>query len=47
MQREPTKSNQSIKHKTFVYAQLNDQTVQFKTIQFIIINLFTLSLNIR
>ena len=26
----------SIKHKSFVYTQLNDQTVLFQTIQFII-----------
>ena len=36
-----------IKHLSFVYTLLNDQTVHFKTIQFSISRLFTLSLNIK
>ena len=35
----------SIKHQLFVYTQLNDQTELFRTIQFSISYLFTLSLN--
>ena len=30
----PSITNNSIKHQSFVYAQLNDQTVLFQTIQF-------------
>ena len=40
-------SNNSIKHQSFVYTQLNDQTVLFQAIQFIISHLFTFSLNIK
>ena len=39
-------SNNSIKHQSFVYTQLNDQTVLFKAIQFSISHLFALSLNV-
>ena len=35
----------SIKHQSFVYTQLNDQTVLFQTIQFSISYLFAHSLN--
>ena len=35
----------SIKHQSFAYTQLNDQTVPFQAIQFSITHLFTLSLN--
>ena len=38
-------TNNSIKHQSFIYTQLNDQTVPFKTIQFIISHLLALSLN--
>ena len=37
-------SNNSIKNKSFVYTQLNDQTVQVLLIQFIISHLFAHSL---
>ena len=40
-------TNNSIKHNSFVYSQLNDQTVLFQTIQFSISHLFTLSLNVK
>ena len=36
--------NNSIKHWSLVYIQLNDQTILFQTIQF---NLFPLSLNVK
>ena len=36
-----------IKHQSFIYIQLNDQTVLFSTIQFSISNLFPLSLEIK
>ena len=39
-------TNISIKHQSFVYTQLNDPTVLFLTIQFIISLLFALSLNV-
>ena len=35
----------TIKHQSFVYTQLNEQTVLFQTIQFSISHLFALSLN--
>ena len=35
-------SNDSIKHQSFVYTQLNDQTVLFLTIQFSISHFFAL-----
>ena len=35
----------SIKHQSFVYTQLNDQTVLFQTLQFSISHLFAHSLN--
>ena len=37
----------SIKHQSFVYTQLNDQTVLFLTIQFSISHLFAHSLNVK
>ena len=37
----------SIKHQSFVYTLLSDQTVLFKTIQFSISHWFTLSLDIK
>ena len=40
-------TNNSIKHHSFVYRQLNDQTVLFLTIQFNISHLFALSLNVK
>ena len=40
-------TNNSIKHHSFIYTQLNDQTVQFQTIQFSISQLFSLSLNVK
>ena len=36
-----------LKHQSFVYKQLNDQTVLFQTIQFSISHLFTYSLNVK
>ena len=40
-------SKYSIKHVSFVYTQLNGQTVLFQTIQFNIRHLFALSLNVK
>ena len=40
-------TNNSIKHQSFVYAQLNDPAVLFQTIQFSISHLFTHSLNVK
>ena len=40
-------SNNSIKHQSFVYRQLNVQTVLFISIQFCINHLFALSLNLK
>ena len=40
-------TNNSIKHQSFVYTQLNEQTVLFLTIQFSLSHLFTLSLNVK
>ena len=40
-------TNNTIKHQSFVYTQLNDQTVLFLTIQVSISHLFTLSLNVK
>ena len=40
-------SNNSINHQTFVYTQLNDQTVLFQTIQFSKSHLFAYSLNVK
>ena len=40
-------TNNSIKHKSFVYTQLNDQTVLFQTIQFSVSHLFAHSLNVK
>ena len=37
----------SIKHRSFVYTQLNGQTVLFQTIQFSISHLHALSLNVK
>ena len=37
----------SIKHQSFVYTQLNNQTVLFRAIQFSISHLFALSLNVK
>ena len=39
--------NNSIKHQSFVYTQLNDRTILFLTIHFSIIHLFVLSLNVK
>ena len=40
-------TNNSIKHHSFVYTQLNDQTVLFQTIPCSISHLFALSLNVK
>ena len=40
-------TNNSIKLQSFVYTQLNDQTVLFQAIQFSISHLFTLSFNVK
>ena len=40
-------TNNSFKHQSFVYTQLNDQTVLFLTIQFSISYLFALGLNVK
>ena len=40
-------TNNSIKHQSFVYIQLNDQTALFQTIEFSINHLFALSLNVK
>ena len=40
-------TNKSIKYKSFVYIQLNDQTVLILTIQFSIIYLLAPSLNFK
>ena len=40
-------TNNSIKHLSFVYTHLNDQTIQFLTIQFSIYHLFAHSLNAK
>ena len=40
-------TNNSVKHQSFVYTQLNDQTDLFQTIQFGICHLFALSLNVK
>ena len=40
-------SNKSIKYESFVYTQLNEQTVLFLTIQFSISHVFSLSLNVK
>ena len=39
------KTSNSIKHRSFVYTQLNDRTVLFQTIQSSISHLFAHSLN--
>ena len=39
--------NSSIKHQSLVCTQLNDQTVQFLTIQFSISHLFALNFNVK
>ena len=39
--------NNSIKYQSFVYTQLNDQTVLFLTIQFGISHLFAHNLNVN
>ena len=39
-------TNNSIKHQSFVYTQLNVQTVLFQTIQFSMNHLFAHSLNV-
>ena len=39
--------NNSVKHQSFVYTQLNDQTVLFLTIRFIRRHLFAFSLNVK
>ena len=43
----PSITNSSIKNQLFVYTQLNDQTVLFQTIQFIINLVSALSLNVK
>ena len=40
-------TNNSIKHQSFDYIQLDDQTVLFLTSQFGISHLFALSLNVK
>ena len=40
-------TNYSIKHQSFVYTQLNDQTILFQAIQFSIIHLFAPCLNVK
>ena len=40
-------TNNLIKYKSFVYEQLNDQTVLFLSIKFSIIHLFAFSLNVK
>ena len=40
-------ANNSIKHYSFVYSQLNDQTVRLQTIQFSITDLFAHILNVK
>ena len=40
-------TNNLIKHKSFVYIQLNDQTLLFLTIPFIISHFFALNLNVK
>ena len=43
----PFNTNNSIKHQSFVYTQLNDQLVLLRAIQFSISHLFALSLNVK
>ena len=40
-------TNNSIKHQSLVYTQLNDQAVLVQTIKYSISHLFTLSLNVK
>ena len=40
-------TNNSVKHQSFIYSRLNDQTVLFLTIQFCISHLFALCLNVK
>ena len=40
-------TDNSIKHQSFVYTQLNDQAVLFLTIQFNISHLFALTLDVK
>ena len=40
-------TNNSIKHQSFVYTQLNDQSVLFQTIQFSISHLFALGFKVK
>ena len=40
-------TNNSSKHQSFVYTQLNDQTVLFQTIQFSRSHFFALNLNVK
>ena len=40
-------TNNSIKYQSFVYIQLNDQTILFQIIQFSINHLFAQSLNVK
>ena len=40
-------TNNSTKHQSFVYIQLNDQTVPFQAIQFSIRHLFVYTLNVK
>ena len=43
----PWITNNSIKHQSFVYSHLDDQIVQFLTIQFPIVNFFAHSLHVK
>ncbi len=43
----PKFSYNSIKHQSFVYTQLNDETVLFQTIKFSVSHLFALCLNVK
>ena len=40
-------SAHSIKHQSFIYTRLNDETVLFQTIQFSISHLFAHSVNVK
>ena len=44
---DPRITNNLIKHQSFVYTQLNDQTFLFLTIQFNTSHLFSHSLNVK
>ena len=40
-------TNSSIKHQSYVYTQLKDQTVSFESIQFSVSHLFAISLAVK